>query len=454
MGINIKQVLSLFGYEKIEVNWLDVNPENPNDVFAATWSGLLRSRDGGESWPTVFPGNSIAERQVHCVARNPHNNREVYIGTQGGLMISQDGGESFVRVVDQRLAWMASLIIKFHPQDPNTIYIGTTSGLFRSTDGGKNFTWQWVTPLPQQNFIRRISVDPGDSQRVILGTMDGLFMTEDGGKFFTRTGGLVMTAEDIRGLTTSGRPQHFVAATNFDLWETTDGGKNWRILYYGNNEWSHQWAAYDPVDRNKLWLVNSAELLMLTPRKVRDLPPDLLLRFRKLQSQEPTSMEAIRTALKRAGLDRPSILNPYRERAMLKALVPKIQAGFYLRSVDGYSSRWHSLYAFPLPFVNRNNLDYFGFSVVAYWDLTDLVFNKQTLVVDRYFTSAGTRWGEWSFRHTIKELYLERRRLQLEAMVEKQTDFRAKLYRDLRIEELTAHMNQLCGDIFEEYWAF
>jgi hypothetical protein len=56
-GINIKQTLSLFAKPPTLVVWLDVHPDDPNDVLAATHDGLLRSRDGGAPgrWSTPAP---------------------------------------------------------------------------------------------------------------------------------------------------------------------------------------------------------------------------------------------------------------------------------------------------------------------------------------------------------------------------------------------------------------
>jgi hypothetical protein len=72
--------------------------------------------------------------------------------------------------------------------------------------------------------------------------------------------------------------------------------------------------------------------------------------------------------------------------------------------------------------------------------------------MDRYFWTI--RGLARMLRLVITDKYLERRRLQLQELTDIDADLRTKLMRRLRIEELTAHMNMLTGNIFEEYKAY
>jgi hypothetical protein len=72
--------------------------------------------------------------------------------------------------------------------------------------------------------------------------------------------------------------------------------------------------------------------------------------------------------------------------------------------------------------------------------------------IDRYFEA--NRMVFHAMRLTVVDLYLERRRLQLEELLEPDASPRTRLLRGLRIEEITAHLNQLCGNLFEPYYAF
>ena len=78
------------------------------------------------------------------------------------------------------------------------------------------------------------------------------------------------------------------------------------------------------------------------------------------------------------------------------------------------------------------------------WDVMQILHSADEAPTDR--VGALNRGLEWRIRMTVINLYQERRRLQFEALVNDDSG-RPKLLRDLRIEELTAHINALAGEV-------
>ena len=84
-------------------------------------------------------------------------------------------------------------------------------------------------------------------------------------------------------------------------------------------------------------------------------------------------------------------------------------------------------------------------------DVADLLFrpDEGALTAD---AQARAKLG-WTLRQTIASLYTERRRVQLDRLLDAGTAGRARLARDLRLEELTAHLNALAGPLFTPFEA-
>jgi len=143
---------------------IDINPLNPNTIYAGSASGgLWRSYSGGvgvKAWnyaPTGFPVLSVG-----AIAENPSDTNVIYIGTGevygyqdaiGGLNIrttrgsygigllkSSDNGKTWVKSIDWSYNQTRGVeVIKLDPINPDTIYAGTTEGIYKSTDGGASW---------------------------------------------------------------------------------------------------------------------------------------------------------------------------------------------------------------------------------------------------------------------------------------------------------------------------
>jgi photosystem II stability/assembly factor-like uncharacterized protein len=139
---------------------------------------------------TSFYGNIVA------LAESPRKEGVLYAGTDDGLIqITEDGGKNWRKVekfpgVPDR-TYVSRVLASQH--DPRTVYaafdnhkMGDFSPyLLKSTDAGK--TWESIAgDLPGRGQVRAIAEDHKDPDLLFAGTEFGLFFTVDGGKQWVR----------------------------------------------------------------------------------------------------------------------------------------------------------------------------------------------------------------------------------------------------------------------------
>lgn len=177
---------------------MDINPVNPNIVFASMWrferkpwtfvsgstrGGVFRSIDGGLTWDRITEGlPKMAGRIGIKVA--PSRPQIVYAVTEspeGTLYRSQDGGVRFEKVsqnveVVSRGFYYSSL--RIDPKDENRVY-ALASRLMLSIDGGRTFSR--ISPSTHVDF-HALWIDPENPSRVWQGQDGGIAVSYDRGE--------------------------------------------------------------------------------------------------------------------------------------------------------------------------------------------------------------------------------------------------------------------------------
>ncbi|MCA9539929.1 MAG: hypothetical protein KC620_13620, partial [Myxococcales bacterium] len=446
IGINLQQTLALRAAAATAVWFFDVNPVEPDDVLAATADGLLRSRDGGATWPLVLTGPTPPERIINHIARDPKDPTRLFVGTGRGMHVSRDGGETFDRIEHPFIVTSDVRWIDIDPARPEVLYVGATWGLLRSTDGGLNFSIAFLNPWPPLSLVRQVMVDPHRPERIWLATADGL-MVRDGEKAeFDRAGGLLFVGTNVRCLSTDDTPGHLIAVTDTDVWETRDDGKHWQIGWFGPGQWKIAYAMFARGAPETVMVLTEAEVLRVGPlsrtarRRVARAQVDALqARF----AEEPPIEEILRVALRRAGLYRPE-LAARRARARFAGLLPQISTGVAWMPYSPDRDFTNDVMP-DEPRLRDPRSGTFSWAATAQWDLQGLVFQRAEAPIAR--VGRTNLDAERNLRSTVINLFQERRRLLLEAALS-DDDARMALLRGLRIEELTAHLNTLTGGLF------
>ncbi len=209
--------------QKTGVNAMQIDPDNPRIVYAATSEGVFKSTDAGSSWENVL--DVIMAMDIVIDPNNPL----VLVASAGnfdtegkGIYRTSDGGETWSRATDIVDTFRGKIRLDIHPNQSNILYasIGdgfsvsgpTATWLYRSDDNG--VTWNLVSEYDYSRwqgwFAHDVGVDPNDPDRIIMGGV-GTVRSEDAGEtiIFVNNGGNVLGRPEIgKPETTNSRYVH------------------------------------------------------------------------------------------------------------------------------------------------------------------------------------------------------------------------------------------------------
>jgi hypothetical protein len=130
-----------------------VNPQAPNTVYAASFTGVFESADGGQTWATLNIAG-LESPYVSAVTIDPSQPELVYAAANGSVYRSSDAGNSWTLMSTGVTAYVYYLAIA--PSNPAVLYAGTTSGMFVSENGATS----WSRAGLAQDQIWGIAVNP------------------------------------------------------------------------------------------------------------------------------------------------------------------------------------------------------------------------------------------------------------------------------------------------------
>jgi len=178
---------------------VELQPGNPNVVFAAMWraerkpwtiisgareGGIYRSTDGGDTWTKVTAGlpNELVGK-ANIAVSNASPNR-VYVLMEAkpgnGLYRSDDGGQAFQvastfpQIITRPFYYTT---ITADPRNADVLYAGA-EGYFKSTDAGK--TWQPLRTPHGDN--HDMWINPNNSEIMIQSNDGGANVSLNGGR--------------------------------------------------------------------------------------------------------------------------------------------------------------------------------------------------------------------------------------------------------------------------------
>lgn len=188
----------LYVDERHGVADMDIDPQNPNVLFAAMWrferkpwthtsgseeGGVFRSVDGGRTWKKLENGLPKLLGRIG-VKVAPSNPQVVYViaeSHEGTLYRSDDRGDTFREVsrnndIVSRGFYYTDL--RVDPADENRVY-AVASQLFVSDDGGGEF--RRISHSTHIDF-HTLWIDPEDPRRIWQGQDGGIAVSYDRGE--------------------------------------------------------------------------------------------------------------------------------------------------------------------------------------------------------------------------------------------------------------------------------
>jgi photosystem II stability/assembly factor-like uncharacterized protein len=191
----------LYKNEKIGVAKLEMEPGNPNILYASLWeferktwgaktgggeSGLWKSTDGGETWKDISKNKGMPEGQFGKIgiAISAADPQRVYAlidnETKTGLYRSSDRGNSWEFVSSSPVITLRPFyFFHLYPNPVNADDLWAPANkLQHSTDGGKT----WVMEPCIKDDYHAMWIDPNNTDRMIIGCDGGATVTLTGGK--------------------------------------------------------------------------------------------------------------------------------------------------------------------------------------------------------------------------------------------------------------------------------
>jgi photosystem II stability/assembly factor-like uncharacterized protein len=237
-------------HEKLRFNWntpIQLSPNEEGTIYMGA-QFLFRSRDHGQSWERISPDlttndsekqkqeqsggitvdNSSAEMHttIYSISESPKNGRIIWVGTDdGNLQLTQDGGANWLNRVGNvkglpKASWVSWMeASRFDPATAYATFDRHTFGdltpyVYKTTDFGK--TWSRIAG-PEQGLRGWAHVIKEDTLRpdlLFVGTEFGLWITADGGKQWAEFKGGNFPSVAVRDIVVQPRTSDLVLATH------------------------------------------------------------------------------------------------------------------------------------------------------------------------------------------------------------------------------------------------
>ncbi|MFZ9980705.1 MAG: WD40/YVTN/BNR-like repeat-containing protein [Cyclobacteriaceae bacterium] len=247
------------GLEKSErIAGIQVNPKNPNEVYAgvlgALWSdsderGVYKTTDGGQTWNKIL----FVDKMTGCsdLLMDPTNPEVIYAafwefrrspwsfnsgGANSALFKSTDGGKTWNKIHNGfPKGKLGRIAVAVAPSQPSTLYAVIESeqdkdkGLYRSDDSGAS--WKQLNNdfeiVVRPFYFSRITVDPRNPDVVVKAGLSGS-ISRDGGKTFKNLGFMHSDIHDV--VFDIHNSDRMYAATDGGVYRSWDGGTTMEMV--------------------------------------------------------------------------------------------------------------------------------------------------------------------------------------------------------------------------------
>lgn len=239
-----------YGEGKLRFNWntpIHVSPTQKNVVYIGA-QFLFRSKDYGQTWDRISPDlttndpekqkqeqsggvtvdNSVAEMHttIYSISESPRNSQVIWAGTDdGNLQLTRDGGKNWTNLVANvpnlpKASWVSWVeASRFDESTAYAVFDRHTFGdiaayAFKTTDFGK--TWQPLISKDSgvRGYAHVIKEDTVSPNLLFLGTEFGLWVSLDGGKQWAQYKGGDFPNVAVRDIAVHPRESDLVLATH------------------------------------------------------------------------------------------------------------------------------------------------------------------------------------------------------------------------------------------------
>jgi photosystem II stability/assembly factor-like uncharacterized protein len=239
-----------YGEGKLRFNWntpIHISPNEKGTIYIGA-QFLFRSRDHGQSWERISPDlttndrerqkqeesggvtvdNSSAEEftTIYSISESPRDGKTIWVGTDdGNLQLTRDGAKTWNNVVSNvpdlpKFSWVSWVEASVH--DPATAYATFDRHTFgdmaphayKTTDYGKTWSTVIAPDSGVRGYAHVIKEDAFSPNILFLGTEFGLWVSLDGGKDWAQYKGHNFPCVAVRDIVVQPRERDLVVATH------------------------------------------------------------------------------------------------------------------------------------------------------------------------------------------------------------------------------------------------
>jgi len=194
----------LYKDENTGANDVELDPSQPNTVYAAMWEarqgpwengawsgtngGIFKSTDGGATWHPLtkgLPEEGVVQANLAIAPSNP-SRIFAAIATPRSTAIyrSDDAGESWSQATTDtrpaaRIGGGDNPMLAVDPKNPDIVYSASVV-TWKSTDGGK--TWTGIRGAPGGDDYQKIWINPDNPNTLLIVSDQGAIVTVNGGE--------------------------------------------------------------------------------------------------------------------------------------------------------------------------------------------------------------------------------------------------------------------------------
>lgn len=231
------------GLPYLPVSIIRINEQNPDVIYISLtgkggwWEyglGVYKSVDAGQTWqPTALSYELADYRVVYALEMHPDDPQTLIAATNNGIFRTTDGGDNWTQV--RTGEWTD---VKYRPGAPDTLYAAYhnywgNDNIFRSIDGG--LTWAQMTQFSQTQNELRLAVTPANPDFVGVKMSQGkrFLLSKDAGVTFADISEM---PEDWQ-LQLSARDSNVVYACGTVVSRSDDQGHTWTQItnWYNDN---------------------------------------------------------------------------------------------------------------------------------------------------------------------------------------------------------------------------